>query len=85
MLNACGYIEMFRLGMRKREEALDRKRLTASMLYTVCTRLHFILFIYLQVTNELMSHAAEDAVFMHCLPRHKEEVDDEVNGDPTYM
>ncbi|CAN0217332.1 unnamed protein product [Pylaiella littoralis] len=30
------------------------------------------------VTNELMSHAADDAVFMHCLPRHKEEVDDEV-------
>lgn len=26
-----------------------------------------------------MSHAADDAVFMHCLPRHKEEVDDAVS------
>lgn len=32
-----------------------------------------------QVTKELMSHAADNAIFMHCLPRHKEEVDDEVN------
>eukprot|EP00903_Cladosiphon_okamuranus_P010170 g9630.t1 len=31
-----------------------------------------------QVTNELMSHSADNAIFMHCLPRHKEEVDDEV-------
>lgn len=25
-----------------------------------------------------MKHATKDAVFLHCLPRHKEEVDDEV-------
>ncbi|CAM9291215.1 unnamed protein product [Ectocarpus sp. 4 AP-2014] len=31
-----------------------------------------------QVTDELMSLAADDAIFMHCLPRHKEEVDDAV-------
>lgn len=31
-----------------------------------------------QVNEALMSHAADDAIFMHCLPRHKEEVDDEV-------
>ncbi|POY75599.1 putative Ornithine carbamoyltransferase [Rhodotorula taiwanensis] len=33
-----------------------------------------------QVTNELLKRggAAKDALFMHCLPRHKEEVDDEV-------
>lgn len=33
-----------------------------------------------QVTNDLLKRggAAPDAVFMHCLPRHKEEVDDEV-------
>jgi ornithine carbamoyltransferase len=31
-----------------------------------------------QVNNDLMSHAADDAVFLHCLPRHQEEVADEV-------
>ncbi|GAA5854068.1 hypothetical protein JCM8547_008213 [Rhodosporidiobolus lusitaniae] len=33
-----------------------------------------------QVTNDLLARggAAKDAIFMHCLPRHKEEVDDEV-------
>jgi ornithine carbamoyltransferase len=31
-----------------------------------------------QVNNDLMSHASDDAVFLHCLPRHKEEVADEV-------
>uniref|UniRef100_A0A7S2V0S5 ornithine carbamoyltransferase n=1 Tax=Fibrocapsa japonica TaxID=94617 RepID=A0A7S2V0S5_9STRA len=31
-----------------------------------------------EVNNDLMSNAAEDAVFLHCLPRHKEEVSDEV-------
>ncbi|CAM9143050.1 unnamed protein product [Choristocarpus tenellus] len=31
-----------------------------------------------QVTEKLMKNAASDAVFLHCLPRHKEEVDDEV-------
>ena len=31
-----------------------------------------------QVTEQLMSHASDDAIFMHCLPRHPEEVDDKV-------
>jgi ornithine carbamoyltransferase len=31
-----------------------------------------------QVNKALMSHASPDAVFLHCLPRHPEEVDDEV-------
>mmetsp|Transcript_15593 Transcript_15593/g.20567 ORF Transcript_15593/g.20567 Transcript_15593/m.20567 type:complete len:368 (-) Transcript_15593:311-1414(-) len=31
-----------------------------------------------EVNNEMMSHAADNAVFLHCLPRHKEEVSDEV-------
>jgi len=31
-----------------------------------------------QVNSELMSHANSDAVFLHCLPRHQEEVSDEV-------
>jgi len=31
-----------------------------------------------QVTIEMMAHAAANAVFLHCLPRHKEEVSDEV-------
>ncbi len=31
-----------------------------------------------QVTEELVKHAAGDYIFMHCLPRHKEEVTDEV-------
>ncbi|GAA5826527.1 hypothetical protein JCM11251_002412 [Rhodosporidiobolus azoricus] len=33
-----------------------------------------------QVTNELLARggADKDVIFMHCLPRHKEEVDDEV-------
>jgi ornithine carbamoyltransferase len=30
------------------------------------------------VDNALMSHADPSAVFLHCLPRHKEEVADEV-------
>ena len=33
---------------------------------------------FVQVNEAIMSHAADNAVFMHCLPRHKEEVDDEV-------
>ncbi|MBR2835373.1 MAG: ornithine carbamoyltransferase [Coriobacteriales bacterium] len=36
-----------------------------------------------QVTDELMKHAAKDAIFMHCLPAHRgEEVTDEVMGAP---
>jgi len=31
-----------------------------------------------QVNKDLMSNAASDAVFLHCLPRHPEEVADEV-------
>ena len=31
-----------------------------------------------QVDNKLMSHADPSAVFLHCLPRHQEEVADEV-------
>mmetsp|Transcript_17280 Transcript_17280/g.30455 ORF Transcript_17280/g.30455 Transcript_17280/m.30455 type:complete len:356 (-) Transcript_17280:92-1159(-) len=31
-----------------------------------------------QVTSELLSNASDDCIFMHCLPRHKEEVSDEV-------
>ncbi|GAA6003000.1 hypothetical protein JCM10207_001936 [Rhodosporidiobolus poonsookiae] len=41
-----------------------------------------------QVTNDLLARggAAPDAIFMHCLPRHKEEVDDEVfYGDKSVV
>lgn len=41
-----------------------------------------------QVTNELLSRggAAKDALFMHCLPRHNEEVDDQVfYGDQSVV
>ena len=31
-----------------------------------------------QVNGAMMSRAAKDAVFLHCLPRKPEEVDDEV-------
>jgi ornithine carbamoyltransferase len=31
-----------------------------------------------QVNSELVEGAASDFIFMHCLPRHKEEVTDEV-------
>lgn len=31
-----------------------------------------------QVTNKMLQNAASDHIFLHCLPRHEEEVDDEV-------
>jgi ornithine carbamoyltransferase len=31
-----------------------------------------------QVTEKMLKHAAKENVFLHCLPRHPEEVDDEV-------
>mmetsp|Transcript_15429 Transcript_15429/g.31875 ORF Transcript_15429/g.31875 Transcript_15429/m.31875 type:complete len:278 (-) Transcript_15429:286-1119(-) len=31
-----------------------------------------------EVNTELMSHTAENSVFLHCLPRHQEEVHDDV-------
>ncbi|OQR96071.1 hypothetical protein ACHHYP_17013 [Achlya hypogyna] len=31
-----------------------------------------------QVTKKMLEHAAPNHIFLHCLPRHKEEVDDEV-------
>lgn len=48
--------------MGQEEEAKSRK-------------LHFAGY---QVTTKMLHHAATDHVFLHCLPRHEEEVDDEV-------
>ncbi len=31
-----------------------------------------------QVTKKMLKNAHDDHVFIHCLPRHQEEVDDEV-------
>lgn len=31
-----------------------------------------------QVTTKMLEHAAEEHIFLHCLPRHQDEVDDEV-------
>ena len=31
-----------------------------------------------KVTAELMAHGEDDCVFMHCMPRHPEEVSDEI-------
>jgi ornithine carbamoyltransferase len=33
---------------------------------------------FCQVNKAMMGYADSDAVFLHCLPRHQEEVDDEV-------
>lgn len=38
-----------------------------------------------QVDSEMMSQAHEDAVFLHCLPRHPEEVTDEVLYGPQSL
>lgn len=32
-----------------------------------------------QVTKKMLTNAASNHVFLHCLPRHEEEVDDEVS------
>lgn len=31
-----------------------------------------------EVNKKMLMNAADDHIFLHCLPRHKEEVDDEV-------
>ncbi|RHY37515.1 hypothetical protein DYB25_000120 [Aphanomyces astaci] len=36
-----------------------------------------------QVTKTMLKHAASNHIFLHCLPRHAEEVDDEVRGTRT--
>jgi ornithine carbamoyltransferase len=38
-----------------------------------------------QITNDLLSRggAVKDSLFMHCLPRHEYEVDDEVFYGPN--
>lgn len=38
-----------------------------------------------QVSKELMSKAAPGAVFLHCLPRHQEEVTDEVRTEAPLL
>lgn len=50
------------------EEAIYKKKVTEFAGY--------------QVTEELLKGANEGSLFMHCLPRHKEEVDDEVFYGP---
>ncbi|CAI5730764.1 unnamed protein product [Hyaloperonospora brassicae] len=38
-----------------------------------------------QVTTKMLEHAAADHVFLHCLPRHQDEVDDEVFYGPRSL
>jgi ornithine carbamoyltransferase len=53
--------------MGQEDEAAERERIFAKF----------------QVNEELMSHAAKDAVFMHCLPAHRgSEVTDAVMDSP---
>ncbi|KAE9019951.1 Ornithine carbamoyltransferase [Phytophthora rubi] len=38
-----------------------------------------------QVTNKMLESAADDHIFLHCLPRHQDEVDDEVFYGPRSL
>ncbi|KAI9914335.1 hypothetical protein PsorP6_007359 [Peronosclerospora sorghi] len=38
-----------------------------------------------QITNQMLTHAQENHVFLHCLPRHQDEVDDEVFYGPRSL
>ena len=50
-----------------------------SMGYEAENEVRMAAFKDFKVTSEMMAHAADDAVFMHCLPAHRgEEVDAEV-------
>lgn len=59
-------------------QRLTRLRMTCSMGQEEEAKIRKQHFAGYQVTNKMLAHAASDHIFLHCLPRHEEEVDDEV-------
>lgn len=54
-------------------------------LFYIPDRVYLFICMYVQVNNALMNKANKGAVFLHCLPRHEEEVSDEVRRGQNFI